>query len=70
MTNIVQFKRVGKLVEGLYPQLWPASLVEPSTHLQCGACGFNGRPEWFIYSEGEDALQPVCNCPLPAILDA
>ena len=59
-----------KPVEGLYPKLTPADLVDEPTYLVCGACGFSGHPTHYVGSSGPEYYEPVCNCPLPAVLEA
>lgn len=69
MTNVVPLKTPGKVV-GLSPQLIPAELVARPTHLQCGSCGFNGTVEMYVQTDGPECFEPVCNCPLEAVLTA
>ena len=57
-------------VYGLSPALIPAVAIGLDEHLQCGACGFQGAPTHYIFSDGPDWYEPVCDCPLPAVLNA
>lgn len=51
----------------LIPSPMPAYLWIKPTHLQCGACGFNGEVlEVYLEDDGEPT--PVCNCPIEATL--
>lgn len=59
-----------KPVVGLAPPLISAPCVGAPMHLQCGACGFNGIVEFFVYSDEPGDFEPLCNCPLPATLTA
>lgn len=67
---IVPFPRKPGPVFGLVaPELIPAALVEPSW-LVCGACGYNGEAQFYIYTDKPWIYDPVCNCPIPATLNA
>lgn len=58
----------GKSVEGLSPTLYPAAIIAPSTHLQCGLCGCCREVEFYVYSSGTNPFEAVCDCPLDATL--
>lgn len=53
----------------LTPSPIPAELVIRPTHLQCGACGFNGEVKECYLDDG-GTPQPVCDCPVEAVLYA
>lgn len=57
-------------VEGLSPSPIPAELVAKPTHLQCGACGFNGDVTHYVFTDALWCFEPVCNCPIAAVLKA
>lgn len=52
------------------PVLLPAAEIAPETWLVCGGCGFNGTVKAYVFVEKPWCFDPVCNCPLPAVLTA
>lgn len=69
MNNVTDIRRY-KPVEGLRPTLYPAVLIARPTHLQCGRCGFSGMVEFYVGTDEEWCFDPVCNCPIEAVLYA
>lgn len=67
--NVVSIEARRK-VEGLSPELIPAELVSKPTHLQCGSCGFSGEVGYYVSTDEPWCFEPVCDCPLPAVLKA
>lgn len=60
-----------KPVEGLSPQLESVELLGPGdTYAVRGKCGFNGLATHCIFNDKAWCFEPVCNCPLHAILTA
>lgn len=53
----------------LIPAPMPAELWIKPTHLQCGGCGFCGEVKEVYLAEGGEP-EPVCNCPVEAVLYA
>ena len=52
------------------PELIPAELIAKPTHLQCGGCGFSGIVTHYVFVDGPQCFDPVCNCPLAAVFTA
>lgn len=52
------------------PTLYPAIVIAPhGCWLQCGACGCSKEVEfYFMVDDQYEPFQPVCDCPIPAIL--
>lgn len=70
MSNITNI-RVAEPVQGLLPELLTAEWTKPQGEwLQCGGCGYNGLVQFYVYDTGSNPFAPVCNCPLPAVLEA
>ena len=67
--NVVSMEARRK-VEGLSPELILAELVAKPTHLQCGSCGFSGEVVHYVFTDEPWCFEPVCDCPLPAVLKA
>lgn len=57
-------------VSGLSPFPIPAELIAKPTHLQCGACGFNGTVTHYVFTNAVWCFDAVCDCPIPAVLEA
>ena len=57
-------------VEGLFPELIPASWLGQSEHLQCGGCNFHGEVKFYVFTDAPWCFDAVCDCPLPATLYA